>query len=187
MCFIRIMIFIRLNVNISFYLLTYKLSMKVSIVWLLKHQNRTSFQIWPGKYMNTDENIKAHSLSFLTFLRVPTFLSSLVSRLGWHCIAPHCKIILNKYTMMVPNTYFIPCSLIILFNTTFSTPYHKYFQITQTTQSAFLFMSCKIRKLLYPGNHSDNQMQQKIITSSPLLTFCLCFLYQTCFFEITKI
>ena len=97
-----------------------------------------------GKYMNTDENIKAHSLSFLTFLRVPTFLSSLVSRLGWHCIAPHCKIILNKYTMMVPNTYFIPCSLIILFNATFSTPYHKYFQITQTTQSAFFFMDCKI-------------------------------------------
>ena len=137
--------------------------------------------------MNTDENIKAHSLSFLTFLRVPTFLSSLVSRLGWHCIAPHCKIILNKYTMMVPNTYFIPCSLIILFNATFSTPYHKYFQITQTTQSAFLFMSCKIRKLLYPGNHSDNQMQQKIITSRPLQTFQLCFfIRRVCFFDITK-
>ena len=131
--------------------------------------------------MNTDENIKAHSLSFLTFLRVPTFLSSLVSRLGWHCIAPHCKIILNKYTMMVPNTYFIPCSLIILFNATFSTPYHKYFQITQTNQSAFFFMDCKIQKLLYPGNHSDNQMQQKIITSSSLLAF-LHFLYQTCVF-----
>ena len=136
--------------------------------------------------MNTDENIKAHSLSFLTFLRVPTFLSSLVSRLGWHCIAPHCKIILNKYTMMVPNTYFIPCSLIILFNATFSTPYHKYFQITQTTYSAFFFMSCEIRKLLYPGNHSDNQMQQKIITSSSLLVFLHFFTRRVCSFKFIK-
>ena len=130
--------------------------------------------------MNTDENIKAHSLSFLTFLRVPTFLSSLVSRLGWHCIAPHCKIILNKYTMMVPNTYFIPCSLIILFNATFSTPYHKYFQITQTTQSAFFFMDCKIQKLLYPGNHSDNQMQQTIITSSVATFSTMFFVSDVC-------